>query len=314
MAKPEYSNRPLSPEGQKTMFFASVGASVRDGLPAHQFFGLLATTKKLESQQDPQTGRITRRVRPTRILDEETGRTGVERPWGNIAEMSLVQVARTEVLGRWLDLPEDVIKDAKMGSFLHNVNKKEEIRVTREANAAGTSPLAAVKSERTKIEEILTDAAFSDRVISLASAPRGYAPQLLEVHRILEQQESLSDDDLAYLAVHYVSDLATGRTGTDWVRPSYPVGDGQKVNEVDYRAEENNRKTDYTQRIIHEITDELQGSPYEGMNTHNVMAILSHRIENVLAQRIQETTGETVDPFEIPELIDQKIKDRIAQI
>lgn len=265
---------------QERRYWARVGFSVKEGIRIHQASGHL--TKHSES---------------------------LKRAWGNVTEHCLVEVNRAEVLGRWVGLPDDLISDIKIAAVLHDFYKKQEITATRQANENRTSPLAAVRSEQKEAEKMLRTAGFSSRVIRLASSPGEDASQLIETKRILNQ-ENLSDEDLAYLVCHYVDDCSVG---SDWVRPSYTDGDGHRVNIIDYRAEENKSKPTYG-KISEEIREELKGSPFEGMNNHDVMALVSHQIEQRLVQRIKDRTGEVVDPLAIPELVDQKIRKDIEQI
>lgn len=230
-----------------------------------------------------------------------------ERPWGNITEHCLVEAARAEVLGRWIGLPEDVILDMKTGVALHDFSKRQEITATREANKTGNSPLAAVKAEQKKSELLLQNAGFSDRVRRLAGSAGGYAPQLIDAQNILDKP-NISDEDWAYLIVHYVDDCSAG---AEWVEPSRVNPDGTRANIIDYRVIGNKAIADYN-RISQEIGAELEGHPLlGGMNNHDSMSIVSHGIEQRLAQRIAERTGESIDPLLIPELVDQKIRQAI---
>lgn len=194
---------------------------------------------------------------------------------------------------------------------MHDFSKRQEITVTKEANKTGNSPLTAVKAEQQESELSLQKAGFSDRVRRLASSTGGYAPQLIEAQRILDQP-NISDEDWAYLIVHHVDDCSDE---ADWVRPSQ-VDDatGNRVNIIDYRAVRNKAKT-YYNRISEEIGVELAHHPVlGGMNNHDSMSIVSHGIEQRLAQRIAERIGENIDPLEISELVDQKITLAIATV
>lgn len=265
-------------QGNKARFWAQKALSVREGIVMHIRSG--------EMTKDPETG---------------------ERPWGNITEHCLVQVVRVETLGKWLELPNFLIAAMKMGAVLDDYHKKQEITATRQANQAGTSPLSAVRSEQKKGEDLLKDAAFSSRVIRLANSAGVDAPQLSEAQRILDQ-ETLSDDDLAYLIVHYVDDCSVG---TDWVIPSQVETGGRRVNVIDYRMQQNKAKIDY-KIISQEINNELSSHPKLGkMNSFDAASFVSHEIEKILAKRIAEKKGEFIDPLTIPELVDQKIKEAI---
>lgn len=273
--------RSISPTERKAAFWAGMALSVRKGLAMHQ------------------------------VTDQMTKISGTqERPWGNVTEHCLVEVARTEVLGKWIGLPQDLIMDMKLGALLHDFSKRQEITATREANKNNTSPLTAVKAVQTESEEMLRSAGFSDKVRRLADASGGYAPQLIETQRILDQS-NLSEDDLAYLIVHYVDDCSIGG---NWIKPSKVDDQGKRVNIIDYRTQGDKSKSDYN-LIDKETAAELTDHPkFGGMNPHDAMAIVSHQIEQRLAQQITQKTGENVDLLQIPELVDQKISAAISGI
>lgn len=270
--KEDRSANPM--EGEKIRYWAGVGFRVREGMKMHQATGQL--------KKGPDS-------------------------WRNVTEHCLVQVARSEALGRLIGLPEDLISDIRTGALLHDFHKKQEITATRQANESGTSPLAAVKLEQEKSENMLRAVGFSGRVIRLASSAGGYAPQLIETKRILDQ-EDLSDEDLAYLVCHYVDDCSVG---SDWVKPIFQGPDVRRLNIIDYRAEENKSKPTY-EKISEEIGEELKGTVFEDMNNHDVMAEVSHQIEQRFASLIRNSRGEIVDPLKIPELVDQKIRQAIT--
>ena len=271
--------RPPSPTEIKTAYWARMALSVRQGLAMH-----------LVSEQMTKTPGTQ------------------ERPWRNVTEHCLVEVARAEVLGEWLRLPKDLIMDIKLGAVLHDFSKRQEITVTRKANQNNDSPLDAVKVVQTKSDEMLITAGFNNRVRRLASASGGYAPQLVEAQRILDQS-TLSNDDLAYLIVHYVDDCSIG---ADWVKSSQVDNHGKRINIIDYRTQGDKSKSDY-RLIDQEIAVELANHPkLGGMNPHNAMAIVSRQIEERIAEHIIQRTGEDIDPLRIPELVDEKIRTAIV--
>ena len=258
-------------DSNATRFWAGVGFKVREGMKMHQLTG------QLEKGPDS---------------------------WRNVTEHCLVQTARSETLGRLIGLPEDLIADMRMGAMLHDFDKKQEMTVTRDANRAGTSPLSAVRSEGGQADDLLRTAGFSSRVIRLADSSGVDAPQLIEVQSILDKK-SLSDEDLAWLVVHYVDDCSIG---TDWVLRSQ---EGRDI--VDYRMEQNKTKPDYV-RISQEISQELSNHPKLGnMNLYDAAEFVDHQIEQRFAQRIKEKTGEDIEPLAIPELVDQKIRESIEK-
>ena len=138
----------------------------------------------------------------------------------------------------------------------------------------------------------------------MAAASGVDAPQLIEAQRILDQ-EGLSDEDLAWLVLHYVDDCSIG---ANWVERSQ---EGRNI--VDYRMEQNKGKPDYV-KISQEIGQQLSSHPkLGGMNIYDAAVFVDRQIENRLAARIKEKTGEDIDPHKIPELVDQKIKEAVER-
>ena len=263
----------ITQDSKATRFWASVGLKVKEGFKMHQKSGQLA--------KGPDS-------------------------WRNVTKHCLVQVARTETLGRWLGLSGTLIDEMKLGAFLHDFDKKQEMIAIRQVNRTGASPLAAARAEYQKGEDLLRNAGFSSSVRRLASSAGGDAPQLIETQRILDK-EGLSDEDMAYLIAHYVDDCSIG---SDWVKPSKAEEDG---NIIEYRAK-GNKANPIHERISQEITAELSRYPeFGGMNNVDAASLVSHQIEQRLAQRIKERTGEDIDPLTIPELVDQKIREAIEK-
>lgn len=279
-------------------YWAEKLLSVRKGIRMHQ-----------ESSQLRKTPGLVRKSGDRLIRRWGGWQRKSKRKWGNVTEHCAVQVVRDEILGRWIGLPDDVISDIKMAAFLHDFNKKQEITATKKANKKGKSPLTAVKSEQKKAEKMLRKAGFSERVIKLSGAAGGYAPQLLEVQRILDQK-TLSNEDWAYLLVHLGDDYSINSA---WIRLGIRDNDGNIIqNIIDYRAEDNKAKIAY-EKIAREIEREFKDPRFKGKNVFDVMAVVSHQIEIRLVQRIMERIGVKIDPLIIPELVDQHIKNAIAE-
>lgn len=226
-----------------------------------------------------------------------------KRDWGNVSEHCLAEAARVGVLAGETGLSDGIRGDLIMAAALHDVSKKEEILSARKAEAEGTSVVAELyRTEGAGKEEKLTIAGFSKRVAHLAEAAGGYPETQLEVKRILDQGESMSEEDLAYLIMHYV-DAYTRDSG--WVESSGP--DGQ--NDLDRRTLKTNRKYENWEKII--IAERVPNEPLFTAGLSEAMRQAGHRIEALLAQRIESKTGRKIDPETLPEFVDGKIKDEI---
>ncbi|MBI3558763.1 hypothetical protein HY085_00030 [Candidatus Gottesmanbacteria bacterium] len=218
----------------------------------------------------------------------------------NAVEHCLVEVARVEVLGNWLKLPADMVDDMKMGVFLHDFDKKQEIELFKKLKATGGPQLETIEKLAIHSNKTLKQNGYSARVVWLASAPGGLLSELKAVKNILDKR-ALSNDDLAFLICHYVDDLSIG---SNWILPNR-AENGQEINIIDERAAANKKKS-YNSTLNQEITKVL------GIDGFDAMAEVSHLIEQRLAKAIFEQTGETVDPLKIPEFIDEKIKQASA--
>jgi hypothetical protein len=267
---PQYSER------QKNAYWLGIGLSVRDGFRMHRLSGQLA--------HGPDN-------------------------WRNVPQHCLVEVARATVLGTWLGLPDSLIAEIKMGSFLHDDRKKQEIIATKQVLQMNISPLAAARSEHAKADDLLSQNGFSERVRRWAGSAGGDVPQLIEAQRILDQK-NITDEDLAYLIVHYIDDCSVG---SNWIRPSGSSQEGARVNIIDYRMQENKEKQVYS-KISQEITEELSGHPVLGKFSNlDAAAFVSHQIEERLALLISANLSKPVDPLMIPEMIDEEIRSQIEQ-
>lgn len=223
--------------------------------------------------------------------------------WRNVPEHCLVEAARSKTLGRWIGLPEPLVKDMTLGAMLEDFRKRSEIKSTQVANLRGESPLAAVTFEEQVDDDSLRIFGFGNAVRRLAGATGGLVPQLVESQRLLDQP-NLSDEDWAYLIVHYVDDCSIG---SDWVRPSEVTTDGRYVNIIDFKERALRDNPNYG-RISIEVTEELAAHPqFSGMENLQAWATVSKHIEQRLTEKINERTGETIEPYLIPELVDQKI-------
>lgn len=230
-----------------------------------------------------------------------------KRSWGNVTEHCLVQMPRVRILGEWIGLEEDLVAAMECAVLVHDFDKKNEILEARKASLEGRPQLPVVKEQGLLGDARLESCGFSPLVVRLASSPGGLSSELFESWRLIEKTELLQED-WAYLICHLVDDYSVG---SDWVRPSLADKSGKTVkNIVDYRAEENVAKPAY-KKISEEVAVELIGSKFEGINNHHAMAIVSHKIEQRLAERIAERTGEAIDPLKLAELVDRKIAESL---
>lgn len=274
----------MSPESPNLNLhsWAKLLGSVKNGLRMHREAGLL-----------------------TPELNKEGKR---ERPWRNISWHCLCVAARVEIVGEWLGFSRDLVTDMKNAAFLHDYDKRGQVELFRKLKETKEAQLQAVIDQAERSIQRLRDEGFSERVVWLASAPGGLPGELILTKGILDEQ-MLTDDKLAYVICHLGDDFSSG---SRLVR-SVTVGEnGQRTNEVDYRAEENEKKKD-TQKLAREREDYFIDDPFfGGLNLYAAMAKVSHLAEQRLAEEINKRTGEKVDPMEIPEIVDRKLQEKLS--
>jgi hypothetical protein len=172
-------------------------------------------------------------------------------------------------------------------------------KVLAEADKNHTSPLAAILEKDKRSDQRLRNYGLSEKVIWLASAAGGLPFELLECKRLLDKQDR-SDEELAYLIRHYNDDISVG---SKWVQPGV----------IDFRAERN-KASAYNRSLSKEVEEFLKEDPFfGGMNNFDAMAAVSHLIEQCLAAEIFKRTGETIDPLQLPEIIDERVRLKITK-
>lgn len=232
---------------------------------------------------------------------------GGEREWGNVSEHCLVELARAKVLAQKLGLSKMTRRELELGAALHDFGKRSEIMAMKAAIARGESGGEA-SDDADKIDERqLREAGFSQNVIEIFSSTGGKPQQLFEIMRILAKQ-AFTDQDLARLVIHYVDGYTRG---SEWAEPAAMAESDGMINEVDRRTQKNLDNPNY-RKFDEESVAKLAGNPvFQGLGSLKGEGLVCHMIEKQLAELINQKTGETINPFELPEIIDREIKSKI---
>ena len=161
------------------------------------------------------------------------------------------------------------------------------------------------KIEEEKTEK-LRESGFSERVIFLTNACGGIPEILLKVKRILDK-DMFSDEDIAFLIMHY-TDAYT--MGSSWAESVSSSGE----NELERRMFKNKKNKKYTklEKELLAVRDPCESLFFE-KTLSMVMTELGHEIERRFARIIAEKTGKQIEPVRLPEIIDEEIKDRIMR-
>jgi len=252
-----------------------------------------------EQQKRVYFGNLSRQTFNELKLHSQVGlweRVDGKRDWGNVSEHCLVEVARINVLGRALGLPEDVQKDLTKAAALHDFFKKGE----KEIVVARGLSWEAMEEAEAESEKRLQEAGFSERVVRLAGAVGHNSLQ--ETQRILAQ-DTFSADDTAFLVMHYVDDYTVN---SDWVQPTEVQPDGRGINNLDRRMDKNEANSRYA------ILNEAGRQHFNGETSFQAQRRIGHMVEGRLADLLTQQTGQSVEPLRLPEFVDDGIKAAIA--
>lgn len=218
-----------------------------------------------------------------------------KRDWGNVSEHCLAEAARAEVFADLFGFASELKKDLKVAATLHDYFKRREKEITREGG--GTEGAFAEAEEESL--RLLTEAGFSKRVIYLASGTGTVESIKVETPRLLAKPQ-LSEDEIAYLVLHYIDDYTISDPLTMkpvWVTSAETLSDGTTINVFDKRMDD-----------LDVRYPELKA---EGFN--DFQRNVGHQVEERLAQVLLERTGLQVSPKELPETVEQEIKKRITK-
>lgn len=218
-----------------------------------------------------------------------------ENPWRNVSEHCLVETARSEVFADLLELPEDVKKDLRLATAGHDFNKRNEVE-----KASGKGINNFIESGN-QSEGWMRKTGFNERVIVWI---RGLEDKrLLEAER-LARKEDLSSDDIAYIVMHYLDDYTIN---ADWVTPVNVLEDGRRINDLDRRIDRLEANPKYAQ------INEDGRTIFNGETAFQAQRRVGHLLEATLARLINEKQGRNLDPLDLPEFIDENIRQRILR-
>ena len=232
-----------------------------------------------------------------RAVEKEFAQQG---NWDNVFEHCLIEAARVCVFARLLRFDPELTKDLALAALLHDGHKKREVEAIRRDMEAGKSGRVASMAVAHEYAEELAKKGLSPRAIALMGFAGGMPEVIFTIDKIL-RTETLDDNSLASLVMHYVDAYTRN---DEWAELS-----AQGVNDVDRRAQKNRENPNYKK-----IADEIEAIFAEhdfssDPDPFNVMAVISHRIEDTLCRLIFERGGAQIDPLCLPEEIDKRIKE-----
>jgi hypothetical protein len=223
------------------------------------------------------------------------GPEGTKADWRNVSQHCLVEAARAREFAKLIGLSAKVSSDLEIAAALHDFNKPEEIRATREGGITWetTEQASAVGDMRMRESNI------SEEIITLVNA---VAHTSLEKTNELLQKETLTDEEIAYLIMHYIDDYTVENA---WAEPAENMN-GKLSNSLDKRIAKNKANERYV---------EIDRAGFErfGMSSYEYQLHVGEKVEQRLTNTINEKTGKNILPKELPHFIDSLIKEDIEK-
>lgn len=216
-----------------------------------------------------------------------------ENPWKNVSEHCLVEAARSEVFSDLLGLPHDVKTDLRLAAAGHDFNKRNEIE------SSTNQGLDTFNEAGKQAEDWMKNIGVNKRVIIWIG---GLADNKLLYAESLARKKDPSPDDLAYIVMHYLDDYTIN---SDWVTPVNVLEDGRRINDLDRRIDRLEANPKYAQ------LNEDGRTIFNGETAYQAQRRVGHLLETTLARLISQKQGTKIDPLDLPEFVDENIRQRI---
>jgi len=233
------------------------------------------------------------------------------RDWRNVSRHCLVGSARMEVLTEWLGLPEAVRNNAVIAYALHDADKRLEVEAMKDEIKKGETGQAAIQESFENHKKMIKKAGFNDQVISMLETYEDRPGQLFDFKKIIDKYTTpgeLSDEDIGKLLIFYVDGISIDDKD---IEPSELADNGKQVNVIERRMAALEMNPNYKKKN-EEMAKTFSGHPFfEGKSYTEAVRDLLHLIEIILCKRINEKSDRTLDPVELPEVIESELDRRI---
>jgi len=214
--------------------------------------------------------------------------------WENVSQHCLVEAARVEVLAEQLGFSDGLKESLIEGAVLHDFYKAVEISRVK-AEGMKRSNFEKVEAEAS---ELLRQEGIDEEVIRLVNSIGAFN----EVEDIL-LNEQRTPEDSAFLVMEYVDSYTVN---AEWVHPVIEAQDGKR-NDLDRRVDMNEGKE------VNKYLNEEGREVFDGKTTFEMQRSTGHGVERLLSALLKESTGEEIDPLDIPLWVDNKIREKIAE-
>ncbi len=222
-----------------------------------------------------------------------------KRDWGNVSEHCLVEAARAREFAELLGFSPDQTRLLLEAAAVHDFHKKFETVHTKQHGKVWDSFGYSDEVGEEKLRQV----GFSDELIEIAGSV-GHG-SFLDMDEIVTRKNNLSDQDILRLIMHYLDDYTTG---AEWTEAAFQDDSGQWRNDLDKRIAKNHANKNY------ETLNEEGRQKFDGQLTFDMQLKVGKQIEQILARLIEERSGQKVAPYDIPFVIDQKIRQKIEAI
>ncbi len=243
-------------------------------------------------------------------LHESSGglweKNGNGKDWANVTEHCLMAAARAGALARLLGLPDALRASLVSAAAVHDFNKKEDIRLTREDIAAGGSGRKGALASGEESEKILRAADFPELISSLVNCVSGDPKDVYRMKDFLDLAEP-SPENIAHFAIHYIDNYTRG---SFWAEAA-DYGNNGGVNDIDRRNVMNASNPSYEKMNKEGLVLNKNHPFFRGMTRFEAAAAVNHLIEKKLAEIIRKRGIDIKNPLDLPELIDKRIKEDI---
>lgn len=217
-----------------------------------------------------------------------TGEVKFKRRRHQAPEHMLVVTARAMILGEWLGLSSEIMQDLKLSAAMHDAFKAEEHKITKEGNFTWKSFEIAEAKET----EELRKAEVSEELIDLIHAA---GHPLNEAQRKIKMQ-NLFEADWAWLLIFYTDNYTSG---VSWAN-------GDSIEER--FGKDRVKYIGFDESAIGKI----DGHPNE--RGFDALIRVGKEAQKKIAERLSELKGESVEPAELPVLVDEEITRRIELV
>lgn len=219
-----------------------------------------------------------------------------EENFKNVSEHCLVEAARVRTLARLIQLSPETIRELELAATVHDFFKRKEVEITKEQGGGWESFLESGRQS----DHILQENDMSPEFIHLASAMEPvYTPYIDE----LLAKEQLTDAEIAWLIMHYVDNYTIN---AQWANEATQENE-MWINDTDRRTRKNANNPSYKK------LDEESRAHLGGESLWECRARQLPLIEQKLANLIKDEKFKDLNPKQLPEVVDQLIREEIEQ-